>query len=291
MSTTTQKSKWDKEKIKTAKGKTYVAIVLDQSSSMSSSKEQAVAGYNDTVEELKELNKDPDIEMIVSLVTFDSYVQEHLWNVPAEQLKKSTYESFKPDRCTALRDGLGYTIDKLLETKLAKDDAVLVILISDGGENSSKHVSADVLKSKIEECQAGDQWTFTYMGCSEENLKAVAASTGMLAANMAVWNNHDNVGTARAMAQNKSKLRSYAGARAKGATKSELFHSEVACCSADYTKDDGHGVDADMSFNAMSASEAKLEVTGGTDVFGGSQAVSNWTLKNMKNSAGKDIQG
>ncbi|MHA1949495.1 MAG: vWA domain-containing protein [Candidatus Thorarchaeota archaeon] len=241
----TKKNEWETKDIETAKGTTYIAIVIDKSSSMGGVKEQAVAGYNDTVEDLWELSKDNDIK--VSLVTFDTHVYEHLWNVPASDLKLANYDSFRPQKCTALWDGMGYTLDRLMEIELTDDDAVLMIVISDGCENSSNNIEPAKLRSKIEETQESGKWTFTYMGCNMHTLKRVSEQSGIPISNMAAWDASDNAGTGRAMAQNKGKLGNYMEARSKSVNSTSNFHSETTGVAADYSTEDGHGVDKSVT--------------------------------------------
>jgi ADP-heptose:LPS heptosyltransferase len=50
------------------------------------------------------------------------------------------------------------------------NNAYLVIVISDGEENASKHWSASRLKERIDELQATNRWTFVYMGCNQDVL-------------------------------------------------------------------------------------------------------------------------
>ena len=173
---------------------TYVAIVLDKSGSMASTKDQTIQGYNEQVQQIRKNAKDQ--KTFVSLVTFSSDVYEHLWNEPAEQLQEASAEDYIPDGTTAMRDAIGYTVQKL--TKTAEKDAnnaFLVIIISDGAENSSQHVTKPALKELVEGRQAQGNWTFTYMGCSEDEVRRVAQETAIPIANMAVWENRTVKGT------------------------------------------------------------------------------------------------
>ena len=153
------------------KKKLYVAIVLDKSGSMWKTREAAIIGYNEQVQQLK-INED-DLETEVCLVTFNGQVFEHLWCVPTDDLTEIGDDDYKPLGATALRDAMGYTIKKLMDTTDYEDEnnAYLVIAISDGDTMSDKHYSVGALKELIEGCQATKQWTFTHMGCNENYLK------------------------------------------------------------------------------------------------------------------------
>jgi hypothetical protein len=95
---------------------------------------------------------------------------------PAGDLKEAKVEDFNPNGSTAMRDAMGYTVQKLLDT----DDgntAYLVYVISDGQTNADSHYvprfneatgqTEDVLKDLLTGVQATGRWTITYMGCSQ----------------------------------------------------------------------------------------------------------------------------
>lgn len=199
------------------KPKTYVSIILDKSGSMESTKAQTIQGYNEQVQQMKLNSKEQDI--FCSLITFSGDVFEHLWSEPAEKLTEITDADYAPEGSTAMRDAIGYTVKKLMETTDTKDPnvAYLVVIISDGEENSSKHYSVGSLKELIESMQKTGKWTFTYMGCSGDYLKKVAEQTSIPIANMAVFSNATPAKAKFAYKRSNAKLSDYYGIRAKGA--------------------------------------------------------------------------
>jgi uncharacterized protein YegL len=215
---------------------TYVAIVLDRSGSMEATKESTIMGYNEQVEEIQGMAKDADQDVKVCLVTFNHNVTEHLWLQDASQLKKAAWSTYDCDGMTALYDGVGYTVQKLVETTEPKeDDAYLVIVISDGRNNRSQHVSPSELTSQITDLDNSRRWTFTFNGCSKNDVATFVRDSGFKVENCAVWDNRTHSATAKGMTENTDKLKKYFRARASGATRSESYHSEVAGACADYT--------------------------------------------------------
>lgn len=210
------------------KPKTYVTIVLDKSGSMGGTKVATIQGFNEQVQQIKENAKNQDI--FASLVTFNGEVFENLWCVEAANLQEATVADYHCNGSTAMRDAIGYTIDKLQNT--VEDDentAYLMIIISDGEENSSVHVSVDSLRERIDACQATKRWTFTYMGCNADYLKKVAKETNIPISNMAIWNNADEENVAFAFAKSKKSMGNYYRSR-------EVNEVPVSClyaCSAD----------------------------------------------------------
>jgi len=234
-----------------SKQKTYAAIILDKSGSMSGTRAQTVEGFNEHVQQFKEDAKDQDI--FVSLVTFNGEVYEHLWNEPVDSIAEAAVEDYHTGGSTALRDAVGYTIDKLSETvQMDKDTSFLVIIISDGCENSSKHVSAEALKEKIDARQKTGDWTFSYMGCSERYLQQLSEQTAIPISNMAAWSNQDAVRTRGGMKESAKKMRRYMAARATGVKGMSMgLHSDNLEACANYE-------DAGVNDSVTSASDQTI---------------------------------
>lgn len=192
---------------------------------MSTTKKQAVDGFNEQVDQLREDSKDQDIR--VSLVTFNGNVYEHFWDQPVDTLENAKHKDFKPSGSTSFYDALGYGIQKLQETTDTQDEnnAYLVISISDGGENSSKFYVNGSLKEMVEGCQLSKRWTFTYMGCSEAVLAEVAQATSIPVSNMAVWANQTADAATRGMSGTRKRMKSYMTNRTKGTVSAECFYS------------------------------------------------------------------
>ncbi len=195
------------------KEKTVVAIVLDRSSSMGYTQKQTISGYNEYVSQIKEDAAEAPTE--VCLITFNGNVYEHFWKVPVEQLTEITDKDYLPSGSTALYDAINYTISKL-QSEDDGNTSYLLIIISDGEENSSKHTQLNALKECIEGCKNDDSWTITYMGCDERYLKHVANNTGIPISSMAAWSNADAGNTLRAFDEGKKSLKKYMRSRAAG---------------------------------------------------------------------------
>lgn len=224
-----------KETKKMAKPKTYVAIILDQSGSMCDTKEEAVRGYNEQVQQMKLNSKEQDI--FCSLITFNGEVFEHLWCEPAEKLTEASPEDYVTEGSTAMRDAIGYAIDKLKKTTNDKEDvAYLVVVISDGVENASRHFTKGSLRA-LRNSVNKEKWTFTYMGCDDETLQQVAEELDIPISNVAKWSNHTKELAGHGQHMNAVKMRGYYGNRAKGMTAQACVMSDDCTKLADFTAD------------------------------------------------------
>ena len=223
--------------------KTYVAIILDRSGSMSTIEEEAVEGYNTHLKKFKENTDDQDV--VLSLVTFNSEVYEHYWLENVKDQEPANQKDYHPGGTTALLDAMGYTIDKLQESTDSnnEDNAYLVITISDGKENASTHVDNYALQQKIRALQATKRWTFTFMGCDAVYLREVASATSIPIANMAMWSNATKCGTKHAYERSADSADKYlkhriraSSVRGMAAATSNFYSDKDSFC-ADFASD------------------------------------------------------
>lgn len=218
------------------KPKTYVSIILDQSGSMSATKNNAVQGYNEQVQQMKLNSKDQDI--YCSLVTFNGEIYEHLWCEEATKLNETSSDDYDTNGSTAMRDAIGYTVNKLMKTTDTKDEnnAYLVVVISDGEENSSSHFSAATLRELIDSVQKTKRWTFSYMGCDGQYLKKISKETNIPLENMAVWSNQSAKLATRGMQYSNMCIDKYYKSRAGGQSCSaNLYNDKIGL--ADFTEE------------------------------------------------------
>ena len=219
---------------------TCVAFVLDQSGSMSSTKTDAINGYNEHVQQCRQYAKEQNI--LVSLVTFNSDVYEHMWLQSVDNLQEASADNYHPDGTTAFRDALGYTIQKLSQTAPKGEDvSFLVIVFSDGAENASKHISPSILKELVDTRQKQKNWTFSYVGCGEKIVQQVHQETGIPISNMALWDNKTSKSTKRGMKRCAEKMNKYFACRSVGVQAMYNYHSDVGAV-ADYTQDEATSI-------------------------------------------------
>jgi uncharacterized protein YegL len=254
---------------KKARPKTHVAIVLDSSGSMATTKLQTVQGFNEQVQQAKANAKDQDID--VCLVTFNGEVFEHQWLVPVEELQEACLDDYQPMGSTAMRDAIGYTISKLLETTDINDTnaAYLIYVVSDGQENVSKHYSTSALRELVESVEKRPNWNIVYMGCDKKYLEEVAAQTGIPISNMAAWSNAVP-GTAAGgwSASNKRIDEKFYRMRSAGLNKCDNIYTENIGLCADFSNEVAPTITAPPDLNVTHTAK--------TNVFGSNTPV-NWT--------------
>ena len=173
------------------KKRIFNLIIIDESGSMICIKKEAIDSVNETIQTIRAAQEEhADQEHFVTLVTFNDKVKSVYNCVPVAEVKELTDESYQPNCCTALYDAMGMSLTALRES-VAKNDAVLVTVVTDGYENASKEYSGKAIKALVDDLKAKD-WIFAYIGANQD-VEAVAATISIT--NVLNWE-ASSVGTA-----------------------------------------------------------------------------------------------
>lgn len=160
------------------KTRIFNLIILDASGSMESLKEQAVAGVNETIQTIcSAQQKYKEQEHYVSLVMFNSNAIKNIYDrVKINLVKELTCKQYVTNWCTPLYDAIGLSLNNL-RNNVSKRDKVLVTIITDGYENSSKEYNKSAIKTLVNEFKKRG-WVFVYIGTNHD-VEKVAASLSM----------------------------------------------------------------------------------------------------------------
>lgn len=172
---------------KTNKTQVFNLVILDKSGSMEDIRKEAIDGYNETLGSIKaaQLKHLDTQEHYVSLAAFcDCGIDMIYDKTPIKDAEKLTKKQYEPCCCTPLYDAIGKTIKTLKKgIKDIEDAAVLVTIITDGYENSSKEWTGPAIKKLIDECKE-DGWMFSFIGAGEDVVKV---ATTISISNTVVW--------------------------------------------------------------------------------------------------------
>lgn len=162
---------------------TRVAVVVDRSGSMNTIRDAAASGLDEQLKTLKTTASDSD-GTYVTLVRFDHEVEVLYDGKNAKIIKENTgSEVVQPRGMTAMNDAVWKAIDLLEAKRKTSGTAYLVVVISDGYENSSE-ISSSTLAERIKKLESTGKWTFTYM-LSNQDIKAVSQTLGLNRGNVA----------------------------------------------------------------------------------------------------------
>jgi Mg-chelatase subunit ChlD len=149
----------------------HVAMIIDESGSMYDSRYEAISAFNGQIKAIKSAAR--EIPSYLSVVCFNEEVKTpKLWAVNVKNIKTIDIDDYQPDGWTALRDAIGYTVERLeREFGNDKDAMFLIVVITDGYENMSKRYTSQYLSTLISRLETTGKWTFTFIGANVDFLK------------------------------------------------------------------------------------------------------------------------
>ena len=164
----------EKTNQKIKKTQVFNVIILDRSGSMESLRRAAVDGFNETLAGIKSAQeKYADTQdHYVSLVTFCGCETAHVFDkTPVAETHPLTPSDYQPCCTTPLYDAIGITLTAMHKYVKNIDDSVVVVtIITDGYENSSREYNGASIKALVERLR-GEGWTFTYMGANQDSVE------------------------------------------------------------------------------------------------------------------------
>ena len=143
--------------------RTFLNIVLDESSSMDRVTDTTIRAYNDFLAQQRDASAEAKDEVFVSCYKFSDHAERVYAQVPLADAPELDRRTYSPDGSTALYDGI-YQAIRETEQAVGPHARVLTLVITDGEENCSKMVQAvDVIKQMVDEREARGNWTFVFL--------------------------------------------------------------------------------------------------------------------------------
>lgn len=158
---------------------TLIVLILDESGSMANQQANVIEGVNTLIREQRQ-GPDPARLMITK---FNTAMQTVLEATDLDTVKSFTAMDYRPDGGTALYDAVVLTVD-MAERQRRPIDRVLVQIITDGQENSSRRSTLAQVRSMITRLEGTGRWTFVYVGPDPEKW---ASETGTQTTNSAKY--------------------------------------------------------------------------------------------------------
>ena len=202
---------------------TLIAVVLDESGSMNSCWDATIDGFNEFVNGQK--NNDESGQAYLTLVKFDApQIHTVCTNANVKSVEPLNRNTYRPNGGTNLMDAIGQTMNNVNDvlSSVPQDErpSVMVVIITDGGENASREFRGDQIKTMVKAAEAQD-WTFQYIAANLDSVKS-----GMQFG-MGVYNSNnfstDNISDTMTVLSN-SVIRTRA-AKMAGVTTHDLYSS------------------------------------------------------------------
>lgn len=141
-----------------------INVILDRSGSMSGIKDETISLFNSLLKDHPKAR--------FTLTQFDSEGIDIIYMAcKGKNVDKLNSDTYQPRGMTPLYDAIGITLSRLDEWLKDdgddKDRKVIVAIITDGLENSSREYTQAQIKSTIKD-REGSGWQFIYMGANQD---------------------------------------------------------------------------------------------------------------------------
>ena len=140
-----------------------ILFIMDESGSMSVMGDEPIQGLNDFYKKQNESG-----EFMSTLCTFSTDVRFAHKNMKGKDVPVLTNEQYCPNGMTALYDAIGESVKFQLEQNPKN---VLVVIMTDGEENSSQHYSKKDIKNLLKKMEEENGWKIMYLGANQDTFK------------------------------------------------------------------------------------------------------------------------
>jgi hypothetical protein len=138
-----------------------IHFVLDRSGSMWSCVDDTLGGFNHFIQSQKNDNPDGIMSLNLFAHDFDTIYEKKC----IKSIEKLTKKNYFPRGATALLDAIGRTIKKA-----EKDEKPMIVILTDGQENSSKIYTYEHIKDLID-MKKTLGWNFVFLGANQDAIQ------------------------------------------------------------------------------------------------------------------------
>ena len=205
----------------------YVGISRDHSGSMARLANTARRDYNQILQTIQNAARKTHISSTISVVSCGINGGVRLEENNRDVHSLNPILAYPTDGSTPLFDSVGELIKLFRAAPNADDPNVtfLIMVITDGEENSSRFWTGQALGEQIKLLQATDRWTFTFR--VPRGYAQHLAAMGIPAGNIAEWEQTEE-GLKGATGQTVRALGSYYSGVHKGITSSRSFYADAS---------------------------------------------------------------
>jgi hypothetical protein len=128
---------------------------------------ETLSGFRKFVEDLRASAGKDGVEYLFSLTAFDSLVETPVSIQSIDSVDLGVLAQHGPRGSTALYDAVGTTLQNA-DANRDGAEKIIIVVVTDGHENSSREWNKDTLHSAIDARIKEGNWTFTYLGTQPE---------------------------------------------------------------------------------------------------------------------------
>lgn len=134
-----------------------IVVILDESGSMDCIKDKMITALNDLITEQKQVE---GRLATFTLVKFSETVKQYVHDKPIKEVSLLDHSAYCPNGCTSLYDAIGDTIEQF-----NNDQDVLMVIVTDGQDNSSRRYNKRQIAQMIENKKTTANWSYVYLSC------------------------------------------------------------------------------------------------------------------------------
>lgn len=167
---------------------TELVFIIDKSGSMSGLEDETIKGFNELLNKQKK-QKD---KALITTIFFNTTMQFINERKDINEVKEITLNDYRVGGCTALLDAIGNAINYIYNNQINDKENEynnMVVIITDGLENSSLEFSYEKINSLINKKQKED-WQFIFLGANIDVIKE-ANKMGIASDNAVSYNNDE----------------------------------------------------------------------------------------------------
>ena len=150
--------------------RTIYHLIVDRSGSMNDCIDATINGFNEQIRRIRGMEAEfPDQDIRVGLTLFDHRIDLVRSMVRPADMQMLDRRNYEPDGSTALLDAIGQTVTQLQvwqRKNIDIDCTFVVVVLTDGHENSSQMFTLDKIRSLIRELESTGKWTFSFIGAT-----------------------------------------------------------------------------------------------------------------------------
>lgn len=203
---------------------TLITMVIDESGSMNSCWDTTIAGFNEYVLGQKTADKSAG-EANLTLMKFDSpHIHTVFVNRPLSEVPELNKSNYRPNGGTNLLDAIGdaiTSVQAVLSNQKKKDrNAVIITIMTDGGENASTRYNSAQVKAMVKAAEEAE-WSFVFLGANIDAF-AVGSTFGMSQLNSVSYSTQNMMATMASTSASTTRMRS---AKMGGASTQSIYES------------------------------------------------------------------
>lgn len=145
-------------------------FILDASGSMRGLARQTISGFNEQVQNIRQLERDfPNQRNLVTLIVFNGRAEERFFDTGSESLREITDADYSPNGSTRLYATVGETLERLknsLGERLATDRVIITIMTDGENTDHDDRWSQSTVREYIQQVQADHRWVVTFIGAN-----------------------------------------------------------------------------------------------------------------------------